>query len=176
MKKYFALFVALVLALTAFGAFAEETPELNWSDFEPALEAGGVAGQFYNFDEVSVKMWLPEGLNPAELTDEDKENGYIGYFTDDEQSAVVAVMYVDVNGMSLEDYAAQLAEMDDVTEIEMGKVNGLPCVDYQMPSQDTLSIAFSTEAGYVLEVTCKPMSEENADLVWGAVISSIQPE
>ena len=173
MKKILAVIMALCMMLSV-AALAEEPVALNWEDFEPALEAGGVTGQFYTFDEIDIKMWLPDGINPVELTDEDKANGYIGYFMPEDQSATVAVMYVDVNGMSIEEYAEQLATMDDVTEIEQGTVNGFPCVSYNMPKQDSVSITFTTEAGYALEVTCTPMSEENAELVWGAVISSIQ--
>ena len=171
MKKLLSIVMVLCLMMTV--ALAEEAPALNWEDFEPALEAGGVTGQFYTFDEIAVKMWLPDGINPVELTDEDKENGYIGYFAADDQSAAVAVMYVDLGGMSLEDYSAQVAEVGG-TEIELGTVNGLPCLSYNLPEQDTVSVAFTTETGYVLEVTCQPLSEENAELVWGAVISSIQ--
>ncbi len=172
MKKLLALIVALMMLATV--AFAEAAPALNWSDFEPALEAGGVTGQFYTFDQIAIKIWLPDGMNAVELTDEDKEAGYIGYYMPDDQSAAVAVMYVDVNGMSLEEYAAYLESEAGATEIEVGTVNGFPCVSYKLPEQDTVSVTFTTEAGYALEVTCTPASEENADLVWGAVVGSIQ--
>ena len=175
MKKFIALLVLICIALMP-AALAEETPSLNWEDFAPILEAGGVTGQFYTFDEIAVKMWLPDGINPVELTEEDTSKGYVGYFMPDDESAAVAVMYVDVNGMTLEQYAEYLTGEADATEVEMGTVNGLPCVSYKLPEQDTVNIAFTTEAGYILEVTCWPLSEENAELVWGAVVSSIQPE
>ncbi len=171
MKKLLAVIVALMLLASA--AIAE-APALSWSDFEPVLEAGGVTGQFYTFDEIAIKIWLPDGMNAVELTDEDKANGYIGYYMPEDQSATVAVMYVDVNGMSLEEYGSYLSSEAGATEVEVGTVNGFPCVSYKLPEQDTVSVAFTTEAGYVLEVTCQPASEENADLVWGAVVSSIQ--
>ena len=171
MKKLLAVIVALMLLASA--AIAE-APALSWSDFEPVLEAGGVTGQFYTFDEIAIKIWLPDGMNAVELTDEDKANGYIGYYMPEDQSATVAVMYVDVNGMSLEEYGNYLTSEAGATEVEVGTVNGFPCVSYKLPEQDTVSVAFTTEAGYVLEVTCSPASEENADLVWGAVVSSIQ--
>ena len=175
MKKFISLLVLICVALMP-AALAEETPSLNWEDVTPALEAGGVTGQFYTFDEVAVKMWLPDGINPVELTEEDTSKGYIGYFQPDDQSAAVAVVYVDVNGMSLEEYAGSLSQTEGVTEVEMATVNGLPCVTYRMPEQDTVNISFTTQAGSILEVTCWPASVENADLVWGAVAASIQPE
>ncbi len=172
MKKFYAIIVALCLMMTV--ALAEEVPALNWEDFEPALEAGGVSGQFYTFDEIDIKIWIPDGINPTELTEEDTENGYIGYFMPDDESAAVAIMYVDVDGMTLEEYADYLTSEVGAAEVEAGMVNGFPCVSYRLPEQDSVSVMFTTEAGYALEVTCAPLSEENADLVWGAVISSIQ--
>ena len=171
MKKLLCVLMALCLMMSA--ALAEEAVELNWSDFEPILEAGGVTGQFYTFDEVAVKMWVPDGLEPVELSEEDVAKGFIGYFAPEDGSAAVSIVYVDINDSSLEDYAAYLPETG-ATEIETGIVNGLPCVSYKLPEQDSVSVTFTTEAGYALEVTCTPLSEENAELVWGAVISSIQ--
>lgn len=172
MKKI--LFVFLMLCLLVPAALAEENVALNWEDIVPVLEAGNVAGEFHTFDEIDVKIWLPDGLLPVELTEEDKQNGYIGYFMPDDESAQMAVMYVDTNGMTLEEYAQYLSSESDVTGLGMGTVNGFPCVSYNLPAQDSACVAFTTEAGYILEVTCAPMSEENAELVWGAVIGSIQ--
>ncbi len=174
MKKLVCVLMVLCLMAASVAALAEAAPELNWEDFEPILEAGGVSGEFYTFDEIAVKIWLPEGLNPVELTEEDQEQGYIGYFTPEDESAAVAVVYVDVSGMSLEEYGEYLANEAGATEIEVGTVNGFPCVSYKLPEQDSVSVTFTTEAGYALEVTCAPASEENAELVWGAVVSSIQ--
>ena len=173
MKKFLAVVMALCLMMTC--ALAEEVPALNWEDFAPILEAGGVTGQFYTFDEIAVAIWMPEGLNPVELTEDDVGNGFIGYFAPEDQSAAVSIVYVDVNGMTLEEYGEYLANEAGATEIEVGTVNGLPCVSYKLPEQDSVSVTFTTEAGYALEVTCAPLSEENAELVWGAVVASIQP-
>ena len=56
----------------------------------------------------------------------------------------------------------------------MAVVNGLQAVNYQVPDSDTLNVAFATEKGYILEITMAPLSAEGADMVWGAVASSIQ--
>ena len=174
MKKLVCVLVALCLIATAAVALAEAAPALNWEDVTPILEAGGVSGDFYTFDEIAMKIWLPEGMYPVELTEEDREKGFIGYFMFEDESGAVSVVYVDVSGMSLEEYGEYLASEAGATEIEVGTVNGFPCVSYTLPEQDSVSVTFTTEAGYALEVTCTPLSVENADLLWGAVISSIQ--
>lgn len=174
MKKLFCVLMVLCLVVTAAAAHAEAAPALNWEDFSPILEASGVSGEFYTFDEVAVKIWLPEGMYPVELTEEDQENGFIGYFMPEDESGAVSVVYVDVSGMSLEEYGEYLASEAGATGIEVATVNGFPCVSYTLPEQDSVSVTFTTEAGYALEVTCTPLSVENADMLWGAVISSIQ--
>ena len=174
MKKIIAILMLLCMFTGA--ALAEAAPELNWADAEAIIQASEVAGDFVNFDEIAVKIWIPEGLNAVELSDEDKEAGFIGYFTDAEQTAVLSVVYANVDGTSIEDYATSLGEMDSVANVAMATVNGMPCVSYDMPEQDSSTVAFATEAGYILEVTVAPVSDENAQLVWGVVLSSIQPE
>ena len=155
-------------------ALAEETIALKWENVVPVLKAGNVTGQFYTFDEIAVKIWVPDGMLPIELSEEDNASGYIGYFMPEDQSVQMAVMYIDTDGMSLEEYAQYLTSEAGAAEVEMGTVNGFPCVSYKTQEQDSISVAFSTEAGYTLEVICAPVSVENAELVWGAVISSIQ--
>ena len=174
MKKFLCVIMALCLMLSASAALAEAA--LNWEDFEPVLEESGVAGEFVTFDEVAVKIWIPEGMNSVELAQEDIDKGFISWFMPEDESASLSVAYVDVDGMTLEQFGENLAALDNVTEIEYGTVNGLPCVTYQIPEQDSMSIAFTTEAGYILEVTCWPISEEGSLMVWGAVTASIQPE
>ena len=175
MKKLFAIMMALCLLVSG-TALAEAAEEVNWSDVAEVIEASGVNGDFHTFDEIAVKIWIPEGMNAVELTQEDIDKGFIGYFAPEDQSASLSVVYVDTDGMTLEEYGENLANMEGVTEIEFGTVNGLPCVTYEIPEQSSMSIAFTTEAGYVLEVTCWPLGDENAMLVWGAVTASIQPE
>ena len=175
MKKFVAILMALCL-LTAGAALAEAAPELNWSDFEATLESAGVTGDFWTFDDIAVKIWLPAELQPVELTEEDKEKGFISYFTDAEEKASVSLVYVDMSGISLEEYTEALNQTDGVDQVEIVVVNGLPAVSYTMPEQDSCHVAFTTEAGYILEVSMYPTSEEGADVVWGIVAASIQPE
>ena len=167
MKKLFALMLALCLML---GCTALADAEITWEQVAPMVEASGLTGEFVTFDEISVKLFVPTGMNAVELSDEDRQNGYIGYFAADDGSAI-AVQYVDVNGMSLEDYAAQLAETD-ATGIETGTVNGLPCISYEFGTN--LCCSFTTQMGYILEVTVGPVEDENAKLGGSVILASIQ--
>ena len=184
MKKLMALLMAGVLAATsctaAFAAEAadaeEEILELNWSDVEAAVKESGMEGDFVSFDEVAIKMWLPSVLEATELTDEDKEAGYIGYYQTADESAAVAVMYVDMDGMELDEYAELLAEDESIEDIEAGIINGLACISYSQPENDSTSLSFASDSGYILEVTFAPLSDEEFGAVAALISCSIMPE
>ena len=167
MKKLVVMILALCMLCSV--AFANE---LTWDSVEEA--ASQIAGEFKTFDEISVKIWMPDVLQAVELSDEDRENGYIGYFMTEDQSAAVAVQYVNMEGMSLEEYEAALKEDADISDIETGTVNGLPALSYAIPAKETGVLAFTTEMGYILEVSCAPLSNEGFAAVVAIIMSSIQ--
>ena len=164
MKKLFALVLALCLLC---GCTALADNEISWEQVEPLLEQSGVNGNLYTFDQIHVAIFIPEGLESVELPDD----SYIGYFAAEDGSAV-AVQYVNVEGMDLETYTAALPGVG-ATEIETGTVNGLPCVTYEMPANKTMNIAFTTEAGYILEVVVGPVEDDNAKTAAGFIMASI---
>ena len=165
MKKLFALMLALCLMLGG-TALAENT--ISWDDISGMLESSGVTGDFYTFKEIAVAIFIPTGMVEAELPDEN----YIGYFTA-EDGSVIALMYVNAEGMDLDAYAAALPSVG-ATGIETGTVNGLPCVTYEMPENKSMNIAFTTEAGYILEVICAPVETDEDKLGGSIVLASIQ--
>ena len=164
MKKLFALVLALCLLC---GCTALADNEISWEQVEPLLEQSGVNGNLYTFDQIAVAIFIPEGLESVELPND----SYIGYFAAEDGSAV-AVQYVNVEGMDLETYTAALPGVG-ATEIETGTVNGLPCVTYEVPANKTMNIAFTTEAGYILEVVVGPVEDDNAKTAAGFIMASV---
>ncbi len=165
MKKLLALVLALCL-LCGCTALAEN--EITWEQVEPLLEQGGINGDFYTFSQIAVAVFIPEGMQEMELPNEN----YIGYFAAEDGSAV-AIMYVNMEGMDLETYASKLPEVG-ATGVEMGTVNGLPCVTYEVPANNTMNIAFTTEAGYVLEAVVGPVTDDNSKMGGSVILASIQ--
>ena len=158
--------VVLILALCMLCSVASAA-DLNWADAEEA--ASKIAGEFKTFDEISVKIWIPDVLKAV-----DAGENRIGYFMTEDESAAISVQYVDMNGMSLEEYEAQLKEDSTISDIEAGTVNGLPALSYAIKEKDTGVLAFTTQKGYILEVSCAPISDEGFAQVVGVILSSIQ--
>jgi hypothetical protein len=125
------------------------------------VEASGLTGEFVTFENVGVKIWIPEGMTAVEA-DQLPENN-IGYFQAEDGSAV-SVAYVDMGGMELSEYANQVAALG-IEGIETGKLNGLDCVTYENANEDgsvNLVASFATQMGYILEVAVGPVATDDA--------------
>lgn len=181
MKKLFALILAALMVLgCAAVASAEEvqTLELNWEDFEAEIESSeemkaAWSGDFVTMDEIAMKLYIPASFEQVELTDEDREAGYIAYFAMGEDMGI-GIQYVDADGMSLEEYAQLLTE--DSIECTNAVVNGLPALAYSFTEDDreTAVLAFSTEKGYILEIAFAPTNDEGFGAVATVLMASVQ--
>ena len=181
MKKLFALILAalMVLGCTAVASAEQaQTLELNWENFAGEIEASeeakaALSGDFVTMEEIALKIYIPAAFKQTELTDEDREAGYIAYFTMGEDKGV-GIQYVDVGGMSLEEYAQRLTE--DGIECTNAVVNGLPALAYSFTENDreTSVLAFSTEKGYILEIAFAPTNDEGFAAVAAVLMASVQ--
>lgn len=191
-RKYLALMLAGVMAFAGAGGsvFAEEAQtealteaqtesganEVYWEDIAPSVEEAGWEGEFVAFDEIAIQMFVPSVLKSTELTDEDKETGYIAYYMTDDETSAVSVMYVDVQGMDLAQYQEYLEGESDVAEIDPGIINGIEVLTYTIPEKDTACVSIATQAGYILEFAFTPMSDEGFASVAQIMMASIQEE
>ncbi|WP_036608506.1 hypothetical protein [Oribacterium sp. P6A1] len=181
MKKRLAFLLAVLMAVFSLGmvslAKEKNVTEMSWSDGEKAVKESGIKGSFVTLDEVDLKFWIPNDYKATTLTKADKDEGYIAYYENPKTKGVVAVMYVDVKGMTLDEYKKELKGMSEVTEIEDCVLNGLECVGYRIPDDDTMSLSFSTENGYILEITFAPVTDDDDSIEIPAyIMSSIMEE
>ncbi len=156
---------------------AEQTEiiEINWDDLQEQGAETIAQGDFVTFDEIALKMWVPNAFAAVELTDEDMAQGYIGYYLIADGSAAIAVMYVDAGGMTLEEYKDQLTQVG-ATDIEDVVINGSEAVSYTLSETDTCCVSFVTENGCIFEVSGSPVSDEGFASLLSIVMASIQAE
>ena len=172
MKKL--LVLMMVLALCALSALAEAPAELNWSDFQSITDS--VEGSFYTFNDIALQMWVPNYFQDADLSEDEVAQGFLSHMTTPDGAYHMAIQYVDVNGMSLEEYANAVSKVDGVSNVTMMTVNGLPCVNYDVAANDVSCVSFTTESGKVLEFSFSPISDEGFSSLAACMIASIQPE
>ena len=181
MKKLFALILAVLMVLGCVAVASAEqaqTLQLNWEDYAAEIEASEeakatLAGDFVTMEEIALKLYIPAAFEQVELTDEDREAGYIAYFAMGEDMGI-GIQYVDADGMSLEEYAQRLTE--DGIECTNAVVNGLPALAYSFTEDDreTAVLAFSTEKGYILEISFVPANDKGFAAVATVVMASVQ--
>ena len=181
MKKLFALILAALMVLGCVAVASAEqaqTLQLNWEEYAAEIEASEeakatLAGDFVTMEEIALKLYIPAAFEQVELTDEDREAGYIAYFAMGEDMGI-GIQYVDADGMSLEEYAQLLTE--DSIECTNAVVNGLPALAYSFTEDDreTAVLAFSTEKGYILEISFVPANDEGFAAIATVVMASIQ--
>ncbi len=186
MKKFTALFMAaaMVFSMSAMPAFAGETEvaegevlEINWDpSIEDQLEAVGMSGSFYSFDDLAVKFYMPDVLQEVEMTDEQVEGGMVGLFSTEDGSATISIVKVPNGGMTLEEFKAELDADEDVTFTEMSLINGIEMLTYDMASNDSAEATFATDADEFVEFAFSPASDENFKSVAQLITVSIQPE
>ena len=169
------LLPALILAVGMGScAAAGQKHEIHWREVEKAVSEAGLPGSSVSFDEIAIQMWVPDELKAAELTEDDREEGYIGYFMSEDEKAAAAVMYVDVGGTDLSSYKAMLEQDETVSGVDEGVLNGLACITYDIKEADASCAAFATQGGYILEFTFSPVSDEHYKMLFGVMLSSIR--
>lgn len=181
MKKLFALILVVLMVLGCVAVASAEqaqTLQLNWEEYAAEIEASEeakatLAGDFVTMEEIALKLYIPAAFEQVELTDEDREAGYIAYFAMGEDMGI-GIQYVDADGMSLEEYAQRLTE--DGIECTNAVVNGLPALAYSFTEDDreTAVLAFSTEKGYILEISFVPANDKGFAAVATVVMASVQ--
>ena len=90
MKKMLALSMAAVMTLSSCAVFAgEETiaevTDFDWAETKKVLDEADISGDYVSFDEAGMKVWIPDLYEETELTDEDIQNEYIGWYVSEEQ-------------------------------------------------------------------------------------------
>lgn len=181
MKKLIVLLlVVLILASVPCAAFAEakkqdiepietpveeetnEVPEYYWEDLEPYLEALGIEGSFYSLSYFGLDMWVPDGLEFQELTDEELENGQIAYATDpdDTREFMIVNLVYDQQIESLYEWQELLKEHEGIEESVICHVNDLVVLEYLLPEDDSFVCDLLLTDGSILEFIWWPFSDE----------------
>ena len=153
MKKLFALLMALCLMLCAC-AYAEETKEINWSDFEE--QAAQIEGQFCPIADLGVMMYIPSIFGTVELSDEQKAAGVIALLSTADGAGRISFTYQDLGDMEADAYLEELAKAG-ATDFEVAVLNGRNALSYDLVVNDvkTTNVVVEIEDAKMLRAAAK---------------------
>ncbi|MBR3016115.1 MAG: hypothetical protein IKH57_03370 [Clostridia bacterium] len=175
MKKMISLMALLCVVLMPFAVTAETAAAaVNWEDVAPVIEAGEVAGSFYSIEDMGLKLWLPDGLEAFEVSEEDAAAGRYALLMDAEQTCAITIDAVYVEGMTL-DQAYQNAVANGMAEPEIVTVNGIDALTYKDAANDLASVVLVDTNCNMIIFSFMPISAEGAELVFSFIAASIMP-
>ena len=173
MKKMIALLMLLCVTLMPFAGLAENV--ITWDEVgAPVVEASELEGDFYALEDLGLAIWLPEGLYSVELDDESIANGILYMLTDEEVSCALTISYVNEEGMTLDKLLAAAVE-EGMFEPEIVNINGLDALSYKDEANNLGCIALVDTNCNVIVFSLTPIDSEDAELVFGLIMSSLMP-
>lgn len=180
MKKFIALFVALVLCLGMLSVASAEATEaevsvVDWAEIEPAITEAGIEGEFYALEDIGLMFWVPNVLLPVEAPDDG--NIYLAAFmTEDETAAFMISMTEPNEALDFDTLLAALEEAEGIEGLGVVVVNGLASVAYTVVNEDGTSgnvVSIVADDGSVLSFAFNA-GDEGYETVSAFICASIQ--
>ena len=178
MKKLFAVLLSLCLFVIPAMAQTQDNPqEMTWEELEESFQETGYGGQFWNIPSLGISIMIPNGLEQTELSEESIENGFVEIFATEDASVAVMISYRDLGCETLEEVAELVVEtIEDAKFGGFYRINGLDAILFMNPGNDDLTAAIgTTEPGHYIQVSIKPISNEEINSLSGYILGSIQP-
>jgi hypothetical protein len=175
MKKLISIIVALMLAMSLTAAFAENVTEIKWADFSGSLADLGAGTDFITFDDVAVKMWMPNVMSRYEVDEDMKKANIVDLYSTEDGDFTMFAMIIDAQFNDISEFATSMA--DTVKDPQLALINGLGTFSYT-PADDpnTACVSFILESGKVFVIAFTPVADESLAAVAGLMTASIQPE
>ena len=176
MKKL--LFVLCVLFVFTVPVLAqtEDAPEIvEWAEVEKTYSEEGLSGEFYEFDEIGIKVLFPSEMSQQELADGLKELGYVAYFRDDDYTKMATIMVIN----TFSSPADFLASRDDFEADAFYQINGIDAAVVKSPDPDpsrdsVIGILTGADGESIIIIQMNPGSDEEYSHLIEFILSSVQ--
>jgi len=178
MKKFFVVLLSICLFVLPVMAQTQDDPEVvKWEDLEESFIETGYGGGFWNISNLGISIMIPNGLNQLELSQDYIDNGFVEIFATDDLDIAVLISLRDLACETLPDVANLVLEnIEDAQIIGYYNYNGLDAMMFLNPGNEELtSVIGTTEPGYYIQVSIKPITNEEINKLSGFIFGSIQP-
>ena len=172
MKKLISVLLLACMLVMPFAAMAE-APVITWDEVgAAAVEAYELSGDFVALEELGLTIWVAEGMEEQEVSDEDAAAGRLCILADD--SCALTVDAVHVDGMTL-DQALENAKASGMFEPEIVNVNGLSALSYKNEAINAGCVVLVDTNSNMIIFSFTPIEGEAAQIAFTVIMSSLMP-
>lgn len=178
MKKLLIVFLALCLFVLPVMAQTQDEPqEITWEELEESFAETGYGSSFWNIPSLGIQILIPDGLDQTDLSQEQIDDGFVEIFATEDRSVAVLLSYRDLGCETLADVEELVLEnIEDAQILGYFVINGLDALMFLNPGNDDLTVAIgTTEPENFIQVSIKPISNEEINKLSGFIFGSIQP-
>ena len=178
------LFVLCVLFMVTIPVLAQtdDAPEImEWGELEKTFNEEGFTGEFHEFDEIGLKLLVPGEMTERDLSDALKQNGYLGYFRNDDASMCLTVFWAKLNApQTPAEFAKTRAEQNaDAEIVGFYQINGIDAVVLSQPNSDPamdwlICILDGPEENFLTFIQLNPSSTEKLVTLSQFIFGSVQ--
>ncbi len=178
MKKLLVVLLALCLfALPVMAQTQDQPQEITWAELEESFAETGYNYDFWNIPRLGITMMIPAGLEQMELSQDYIDNGFVEIFATEDQSVAVMLTLRDLGCETLADVEQLVLEnIEDAQILGYFVINGLDALMFLNPGNEDLTVAIGmTDPGHYIQVSIKPITNEEINKLSGFIFGSIQP-
>lgn len=166
-KQFFSVFFILlmVLSVPVFSLAEAEKPDYTKVDVS-MMDETGYDGTWQTIGNI-YRMYIPDGWAEKELSDPEKATGVLSKLCDPSGKFLVETTYLSpaaLEAAGLTDLGTIRATLENDKEIvdtTLFLINGIPCVNYYLPSADVIVTGFFADSGHFIQISMAPGSDED---------------
>ena len=153
-----------------------DVPAIYWEEAEAEVIEEGLDGEFVQFDEVGMEMWVPSFLIPSELPEgTEGAETFIAFFATEDGQDYASVQFVP-SDITLDDYRELLDSLgDQLEDLAPYYINDQPFLVYFIPAGDRMCMSTVIEGKGILEFAFAPISDEYMEAYSEIMGVSIRP-
>lgn len=173
-KLIILLFVILLFAVPA-AAQDKEVTEILWEDARGGLDSTATKGDFVDFEEAGIRIFIPDILTQADLAEALKNNGYLGYYKSEDHSMMVLVSKIESEDETPADFVEDMRNyIPEVRSVDLCRINGIDAAIFDDPTHDEHDCVLKPADDFLVRISVQPFSNWIAAMLSEFVFYSAQ--
>jgi len=157
-------------------AAAAEQAVIEWDEEkENLIVEEGFGGKIMSIDALGMMIYIPDGLEQRDPTDDEKAKDTITVFENQEDGDKIEIVLGQMGDMkTLDDVQAYLKEKYPDMAVTPTKINEYDTLVFGNEEQDSMTVLISAEDAGFLRIICHPVKDEQKNKMFSLVAASLQ--